>query len=58
MFLLAAGIYIGCNIIFVLFGSGSVQPWNNPQKEVTEDKEKEIKSEMLSMIDKVIQTSS
>ena len=56
VFLLAAGIYIGCNIIFVLFGSGSVQRWNNPQEEVVEDKKREIKREMLSLIDKVIQT--
>ena len=39
-----------------LFGSGSVQRWNNPQEEVAEDKKREIKREMLSIIDKVIKT--
>ena len=58
VFLLAAGIYIGCNIIFVLFGSGSVQHWNNPEadNEVAEDKKREIKREMMSIIDEVIKT--
>ena len=56
VFLLAAGIYIGCNIVFVLFGSGSVQRWNNPKEEVTEDKKREIKREIMSIIDEVIKT--
>ena len=57
MFLLAAGIFIVCNVIFVLFGSGSIQQWNYPPEKVTEeeDKRQEIKKDVLSLINEVIQ---
>ncbi len=28
MFLTAAGVYVVFNTVFLLFGSGEVQPWN------------------------------
>jgi hypothetical protein len=30
VFLLAAGIYIGCGLFYVLFTSAEVQSWNEP----------------------------
>jgi hypothetical protein len=30
VFLLAAGIYIGCGLFYVLFTSTEVQSWNEP----------------------------
>jgi hypothetical protein len=30
VFLIAAGFFVVGNTIFVIFGSGEVQPWNHP----------------------------
>ena len=57
VFLLTAIVFIGCNIVFILFGSGSIQHWNKPQEfDENENKKREIKKEMLSMISDVIKT--
>ncbi len=38
MFLIAAGVYVFFNTIFVIFGSGELQPWNTYwEKEKEED---------------------
>lgn len=37
IFFIAAGAYFTGNLIFVLFGRGDVQPWNNPPS--TQEKE-------------------
>lgn len=38
LFYVGAGLFIGSNIIFVLFGSGHVQKWNNiPDNTVVND---------------------
>ena len=50
VFLLAAGMYVGCNVVFIMFGSGSVQHWNNAKEreqlaeDVKYDDEEEIPS--------------
>lgn len=37
VFFVGAGLFIGSNIIFVLFGSGYVQKWNNIRDEAPSD---------------------
>ena len=47
---MAAGMYVGCNVVFIMFGSGSVQHWNNAKEreqlaeDVKYDDEEEIPS--------------
>lgn len=33
VFLIAAGVLVGTNIIYVLTASGEVQPWNDPPQD-------------------------
>ncbi|KOX74622.1 Putative inorganic phosphate cotransporter [Melipona quadrifasciata] len=43
VFYLAAAIYISGNLIFIVFGSSEIQPWNNPKNaNVQEQSEKEL----------------
>lgn len=37
IFFVGAGFYMGTSIIFILFGSGYVQKWNDIPDEVTPD---------------------
>lgn len=32
VFFIAAGFYLVCNLVFVIFGKADVQPWNEPKK--------------------------
>lgn len=32
IFLVGAAMYIGCAIVFIIFGSGQIQHWNEPKK--------------------------
>ncbi|RZC33393.1 inorganic phosphate cotransporter [Asbolus verrucosus] len=38
VFRLAAGIYVGCGVFYVLFSSGEKQAWNDTQEQATEKK--------------------
>lgn len=43
VFYLAAAIYVLGNLIFIVFGSSEIQPWNNPENaNVQKQSEKEL----------------
>lgn len=43
VFWIVAGVFIVTNIIYILFASGDVQYWNDPEFLIREEKKKEIK---------------
>ena len=55
VFLLAAGMYVGSNVVFIMFGSGSVQHWNKAKEreqlaeDVKYDDEEEIPSARIPL---------
>lgn len=42
VFFLSAAIYILGNLVFIIFGSTNIQPWNNPKTKIKKQNEKEL----------------
>ncbi|XP_017753621.1 PREDICTED: putative inorganic phosphate cotransporter [Eufriesea mexicana] len=42
VFFLSAAIYILGNLVFIIFGSTDIQPWNNPKAQIEKENEKEL----------------
>lgn len=48
MFGIVAGTYAGGAIIYTVFGTGELQPWNNVQKKTDSDKN-EVEAEKIPL---------